>query len=408
MPISTKIPSTTPAQNHGPPSNDPDSTHTDAAQTDASGTNSSGTIPPAAITPGANSPGARARDPHFDNIKFVLITLVVIGHSISGIVGTFGPAGDIYRWIYTFHMPAFVVAAGYFSRTFRFDRRRSGALIDALLIPYLIFEAIHRLESTFMQGELATTSPLSPTWGLWFPLALLGWRLLTPWLQHFRPAATLTLAVAASLLAGLNSGLTGDLSAGRLLAMLPFFVIGLAMRPEHFVWLRNTRIRISAAVYLALLAVSVTVFKPFPRGMLYWSHGYHHEDLSNTTGVVMRLALLLVAAGAAFSVFSLVPDRRLWWTNLGAASIYVYLIHVGLLYIPNSQGWFSDYSTPWGLASLIAGAVLLTLVLSSPPVQRAARPLVQPALSRFLLKRETAPADPSSSTGTDDAVRVMS
>lgn len=54
------------------------------------------------------------RDARFDNLKGILIFLVVFGHLLE-LVG--GPAAAwLYRLIYSFHMPAFVFCSGWFAR----------------------------------------------------------------------------------------------------------------------------------------------------------------------------------------------------------------------------------------------------------------------------------------------------
>ncbi len=57
----------------------------------------------------------KQRDPFFDNAKFLLIMLVLIGHVI-----TINRADNrinlaTYNWIYTFHMPLFIFISGYFT-----------------------------------------------------------------------------------------------------------------------------------------------------------------------------------------------------------------------------------------------------------------------------------------------------
>lgn len=68
----------------------------------------------------------------FDNLKFLLIVLVVFGHSLEEI----SLAQDyaiIRAWIYSFHMPAFVFISGYFSKSVR---RGEGARKQLLIVQY--------------------------------------------------------------------------------------------------------------------------------------------------------------------------------------------------------------------------------------------------------------------------------
>ena len=69
----------------------------------------------------------------------VLVTLVVVGHSIGLVEATQG-SHWVYDFIYFWHIPAFVFVSGYLSKSFEWDRRRMKSLLYTLAIPYLIFE----------------------------------------------------------------------------------------------------------------------------------------------------------------------------------------------------------------------------------------------------------------------------
>lgn len=57
----------------------------------------------------------RERSSLFDNMKVILIVLVVFGHSLEEISLEHGYA-VMRAWIYSFHMPAFVFISGFFSK----------------------------------------------------------------------------------------------------------------------------------------------------------------------------------------------------------------------------------------------------------------------------------------------------
>ena len=80
-----------------------------------------------------------SRDPWLDNVKMVLVTLVVVGHAIGLVEATQG-SHWVYDFIYLWHIPAFVFVSGYLSKSFEWDRRRMKSLLYTLAIPYLIFE----------------------------------------------------------------------------------------------------------------------------------------------------------------------------------------------------------------------------------------------------------------------------
>ena len=72
------------------------------------------------------------RNYKFDNIKGILILLVVFAHFIEGISST----EYVYKFIYIFHMPLFIFVSGYFGK---FDKKK---LILHLVYPYIVFQLL--------------------------------------------------------------------------------------------------------------------------------------------------------------------------------------------------------------------------------------------------------------------------
>jgi hypothetical protein len=89
-----------------------------------------------------------ARYPVLDNARFLLISLVVTGHLLEQLADSGPITAALYRWIYLFHMPAFVLISGAVSKA-TLTRRRAFALVTGLLLPYVIFQALY------------------PAWGAW-------------------------------------------------------------------------------------------------------------------------------------------------------------------------------------------------------------------------------------------------
>jgi fucose 4-O-acetylase-like acetyltransferase len=73
---------------------------------------------------------------YFDNAKFILIFFVVLGHLISPYSYDNQLLSAIYKWIYTFHMPAFILISGYFAKSIK-KKGYVGKLYKKLLITYL-------------------------------------------------------------------------------------------------------------------------------------------------------------------------------------------------------------------------------------------------------------------------------
>src|SRR5690625_7685749 len=80
----------------------------------------------------------RQRDPYFDNVRAVLITLGVIGHALGGMSTNLGDA--VYLWIYSFHISTFVIATGSLSKTYRASTRHSERMVSRVSLPFLTLQ----------------------------------------------------------------------------------------------------------------------------------------------------------------------------------------------------------------------------------------------------------------------------
>lgn len=78
----------------------------------------------------------KERSPLFDNMKMVLIILVVFGHALEEI-SLEHEYGIIRACIYSFHMPVFIFISGYFSGGGTSEAKKL-LLIVGYLISYLI------------------------------------------------------------------------------------------------------------------------------------------------------------------------------------------------------------------------------------------------------------------------------
>ncbi|MCY9787887.1 acyltransferase family protein [Nocardiopsis sp. EMB25] len=359
----------------------------------------------ATTSTGASGPKgtpAPGRDARLDNAKFILVALVVVGHAVQPLTD-YAPAGALYYWIYFFHMPAFILISGYLSRNFDASSNRVEKLVLSLAIPYLIFWTVHQAIYAVERGGLPESmSVLKPTWTLWFLVALFLWRLSVPVWQRLRwPVA---IAVVISVFAA-TADLGTTLSLGRVLSFLPFFVLGLSLRREHFAHLDRWWVRISSVVVLATTAVlAVPISDHLSRDWLFWRDSLTDRDIDPLLpSMGLRLAFMVLALLMSVSVLALTPKRHTWMTKLGAYSLYVYLGHSVVLLLLKNTAWYDVMSGPLGMAASIALALALTLVLCAPWVRASLQWSVEPQLTWFLREDSVLRVDRrdgASATGT--------
>ncbi|MFC9744634.1 acyltransferase family protein [Streptomyces niveus] len=325
--------------------------------------------------------GAVERDPFFDNAKYLAIVLVAVGHSWEPLPDSGRVVEALYTFVYAFHMPVFIVIAGYFSRGFDLSPKRVWRLFTGVLVPYAIFEVAYTLFHRAVEDPGFPLTPTDPYWILWFLPALFLWRITTPFWQLVRWPVPLALAVAA--LASMSTGVGDDLQLMRVLQFLPFFVLGLRLRPEHFAYLRRAWVRVAALP--VLLVALLVAYWSVPRVSTSWLfRSYSARELEEPVWTGAAMTLLMFAAalvlGACFLAW--VPRRRLWMTALGAGTLYGYLLHGFFIRGARYLGGYEDpfFETQAGRIAVTLAAALLVTALCTPPVRRAFRFVVEPRM----------------------------
>ncbi|WUI00612.1 acyltransferase family protein [Spirillospora sp. NBC_00431] len=351
--------------------------------------------------PDAAAPEPRQRDAYFDNVKFFLILLVVVGHVWEVFRKDSGAANAAYTVVYAFHMPLFVFVTGYFSRGFMRSTDKFRSIFPTLVVPYAIFNVPYRLLAFIRNDEFRMHELFRPQFLMWFLVALVLWRLSAPLWSHLRyPVAV---AVALSLIAG-SWSFNSDSTLCRAAGLLPFFVLGLTVstggrgahtrRQGPVEALRNRGWTRWAGAFVLLAALPVayvwergTVVPRIEHGVRLWNRGYEQMGFTMPEGVSYRLLAMAFALllGAAF--LAAVPRGRAWYTRLGARTMYVYLLH-GLVVKALQYGGVLDdrfYTSPAGLVLVTVGGLALGVLLATPPVVRLTRWAVEPK-ARWLQK----------------------
>jgi fucose 4-O-acetylase-like acetyltransferase len=360
---------------------------------------------PAARAPAVSArPRTRSRDPYFDNAKFLAVVLVVIGHAWEPLRGQ-NVGGRVLEaaqnFVYAFHLPVFIVMCGYFSRGFTAGRDRTRKLVAAIIVPYVIFSVAYPLWAGLLAGGHVGWDPLEPYYLTWFMPALLLWRLSTPLWQQLR--YPITAALVISMIAGFVT-LPSMLNAAQVLSFLPFFVIGLTLRPHHFAFLRRRAMRACGAAVLVLggaaaYAVALTVDPEW----VHWRRSFVQLGVGAPAGVGFRLIALGAAVVLTVGFLAVVPGRRTWFTRFGSASMYVYLLHGFVTLFLSYQGWYYQVSGP-EVVLVTIGCAALAVLLSSAAVRGAFHWAVEPRLD--WLFQPKVPANVSAGVVEDDAEHV--
>ncbi|WP_409240545.1 acyltransferase family protein [Streptomyces sp. PA5.6] len=344
---------------------------------------------PALPTPALGSRAADAskptqqRDSFFDNAKYLAIVLVAMGHAWEPLRGDSRAAAALYITVYTFHMPAFIVISGYFSRSFDASPKRIVRLVTGIAVPYVIFEVAYTFFKRWAGGDPDYPISLLDPWYLtWFLAALFIWRLTTPLWKLVRWPLPIALAIA--VLASVSPDIGDDLDLQRVLQFLPFFVLGLVLKPAHFRMVRRHEARILALpVFAMALAFAYWAAPRMNAAWFYRRDSAQELAAPGWSGAVMTIGLFGCSLVLVACFFAWVPGRKLWFTALGAGTLYGYLLHGFLAKGSRFWDWYdADWvHRPLGeiTVTVLAGTVIT--LLCTPPVQRVFRFAMEPKMT---------------------------
>lgn len=335
----------------------------------------------------APAPPRTRRVPIWDNARAACILLVVLGHAIQRLTYDSDIAQGLYFLVYAFHMPAFALISGYFSKSDPPNRRQMTRILTDIVLPYVIFEGLWTVTKLLVEGQ-ANPNLTQPSWTLWFLLALAIFRLVLPYLSLLRFPLLWTVVISVS--AGYLPNVDSTLSLSRTLGLLPFFTLGWWLSHHRFLEKRGLLQRRRVSVRAAAAGVFVVAgfcawffvdeFTEMSLGQwLFYDASYAEIGGTQWWAGGVRLLLMAVALVLSVSFFALIPRREYRWTAVGRYTMYVYLLHSFVLYPFRESGVLRGLDPTWLWLPLVCVlSIVITVGLASRPVRALFRPLIEP------------------------------
>ena len=348
----------------------------------------------------AQAPSKRV--PFWDNARFIAVTLVVIGHGIQRLTYDSDNALILYLFIYAFHMPAFAMISGYFSKASPPGAPQMKKVLTDILLPYFIMEAIWTLVQYLVEGK-QEFNPTRPSWTLWFLLALGIFRLILPYLALVR--WPLLWATLFSIGVGYFDNVDSTFSLSRAIGILPFFVLGWQVREWGWVdrwraaesvtlWVRGAAVLLLGG-WLALVIAFIPLFRLIDlQNWFFYDDSYQALGEDQWFAGFVRLGLIVLAVILSAAFFALIPRSPTWMTGFGQSTMYIYLLHSFVLYPIRETGILrDDHSSALWLVSMVFACIAISIALASPLIRRVFRPLIEPK-PRWLFRETPDPEAP--------------
>ncbi|UUI39670.1 acyltransferase family protein [Oceanobacillus oncorhynchi] len=320
------------------------------------------------------------RNAFFDNAKVFLIFLVVFGHMIQPFISDSQSTEAIYIWIYTFHMPAFILLAGFFAKGSG-NKKYIWNLTKKLIVPYFIFQTLYTIYYFFIGKADWQTGVFYPQWSLWFLFSLFSWHILLVLFKKIPAGWSITLSILIGIVVGYFGEIGHSFSLSRTFVFFPFFLIGYWLTVDQMMLVKHRKVKIASIAVMASMFVLIYVFPVIDTGWLLASKSYSNLGVESFGGFV-RLFVYAIAAVMTISILAWIPKRNLGWvTVLGTRTLYVYLLHGFIVQflrefdLLSVHHWFDVV----GIAGLSA---LIVISLSSKPILTISQPLIEGRLAK--------------------------
>ena len=315
----------------------------------------------------------RKRIYKYDNVKALLIFLVVIGHMTTDYVSDSHMVRWITLWIYTFHMPAFIFISGLVHKHYITEEKASLGIKGETRLRWDkvwgFFFCAYGLK-IFLQVT-RTLMGQNPAWhtfaepGIpWYLFVMAEYELLFYVMRRIdskvKPWVVITGAFALSAVIGYFPSVGDTICLSRMINFLPIYAIGYYLDMKKFLPFTeglgyggseegasgNVRLRraaVKASGWIIVIA-SMAVCYCGKWGMYSWRKWFtgrrsylflqDYFSYAIKSGWWIRIAVWLVALAITLAIIALIPDKDLGYvTTVGARTLQVYFWHRPLCYL---------------------------------------------------------------------------
>lgn len=316
----------------------------------------------------------------WDNLKFILIFLVVFGHFIHNYTDDSMITEKLYTYICSFHMPAFLFISGLFSK--KAIKTKNYRKCFEFFVLY-VFTKLCIFISKLITDRDYSLSLLDEDSVPWYAFALMAFFLMTMFLQQLHPVYLFAFTIVMGCISGYDEDINDFFVSSRIIVFYPFFLAGffldakkiadlvskwytkIAALAVHVIWLS----------YLWNVKDSTVIWHPIVTGR-------EHLDEIGINYFWYRLIYYAFAFILIFSVIALAPTGKNIISGMGSRSIQVYSLHRGFIYLfyyymPANEllkicGEVNLHFVLFGLS------LVLTLLLSIPALARPLQLILKP------------------------------
>ena len=319
----------------------------------------------------------------WDNLKFLLICLVVLGHYIDYYTDGSLNMRRLYIFITMFHMPAFIFVSGLFSKKI-INEKRWNKVLDYFIM-YIFIKGILLICDRINGGGRSFW--LFEADGVeWYAFAVMMFLIITIVVHRINPAFVFLFSIFVGCLSGYHSADGDFLVIQRILVFYPFFFLGYLLNPDKVeTYTRKKPFKIISVVIL-IFTIGV-IYRYIEklyilRPLLTGRNPYSKLESFEMFGGLLRGGYYVYVFIFIFAIVALVPVSKSVISVWGSHTLSVYTLHRAVIYffmgMAGGRKLIDIYFPGHPGVILVPAAVITTILFSLPFWDKLLQPILHP------------------------------
>lgn len=308
----------------------------------------------------------KERDFYFDNIKSLMIFLVVLGHFLE--LGLYN--NDIFKmiWfaIYLFHMPIFIFVTGYYTKCNQLNIEKA---VKNYLIPYIVFSLLLYFFRMTILNENIIITILNPQYAMWFLLSIFSYKII--YNGVYKIPRLFEISIILAVIIGFDKSVTNFGALSRTIVYFPFFIAGTRFKKESLI--RNIKklkyIKYSFYLILPLILITfsyICIKLKIPMDLLRSSVPYAFLNVPIEVAMLGRTCILILAFIVIYIILNIIPNKKICISYIGQNTIVTYLLHIFIILYFEKANMLDGESYETFILSVIM--TILTVYITSLPI----------------------------------------
>lgn len=308
----------------------------------------------------------------FDNLKFLLIMFVVIGHFIDLYISERLVMKKIFIFIYSFHMPLFIFLTGLFQKKINsFKEIPMKKIFFYIFLIYFMKITIFLVSKHYNLGY--TFSLLSGEEVYWYLGVAIIYLLITPFIDKIKFSYLFIFSIIIGIFVGYDNTINDYLYLSRAIVFFPFYLLGYHYinNKDFLLEICNKKILKFISIIIIILFACICIFRLddiYKYRMLFTGRNPYSYFTKFVCTYKHRLFTYIVSFLLGFSFLCIAPNKKIKIiSNMGKRTLQVYVLHQPIIIFMKGIGLFDILKDNFGnyfIYIYLLIAVILTFFLS--------------------------------------------